>query len=357
MIEWEKIFVIQNKGVQMKKIFSIVGVIWMTVIMTACGAGNISPEISAVTQTSARPQIGVVFDSFVIERWQRDRDVFVATAGSLGADVNVQCANGDENEQKKIMEYFIQKKMDAIVVVAVNCAALKGEVEKAHKAGIRVIAYDRILIDSGVDLFVSFDNERVGQLMAQTINQKLPDGGKVIKINGPEEDNNVRVVNQGFDESLDSNIQVIGETNCSGWVGEEAFQYLNDHVEELDQADAIMCGNDSLAGQAVKALAERRRAGRVVVVGQDADLDACQRIADGTQTMTVYKPIEQLAKLAAQDTMYLISGQQIPNVQGMSDGTSSIPYVSIEPVRAEKDNLDSVIIDSGFHLREDVYRK
>ena len=90
----------------MKKVISFAGMVLMAVFITACGAVNIAAETPAAVQTSTRPQIGMVFDSFVIERWQRDRDVFVATAGSLGADVNVQCANGDVNEQKKIIEYL-----------------------------------------------------------------------------------------------------------------------------------------------------------------------------------------------------------------------------------------------------------
>lgn len=341
----------------MNKFIRLAVVVMLAAMLISCGTEKDAQKAASETSTEIRPQIGIVFDSFVIERWQRDRDVFVATASDLGADVNVQCANGDADEQNKIIDYFIQKKMDAIVIIPVDCEALTNEVEKARKAGICVVAYDRLIMNTDIDLYVSFDNEAVGQLMAQTINQNLPDGGNVIKVNGPQEDNNVELVNKGFDETIASNIKIIGENNCSGWVGEEAFEYLNDHIEQLDQADAIMCGNDSLAGQAERALAEQRRAGKVIIVGQDADLDACQRIVQGTQTMTVYKPIEELARVAAQDTMYLIGKHSIPNIQTLGNGSVEVPFVCIEPVMVDKKNMDSVIIGSGFHLQEDVYRK
>lgn len=306
-------------------------------------------------------QIGITFDSFVIERWQRDRDVFVATVNELGGEVNVQNANGSVEEQKAQIQYFIDKKVDVIVVVAVDSSALKEEVERAHKEGIKVIAYDRLLLDSGADLYISFDNEMVGAFMGRTIAEGMPDGGKVIKIGGPTKDNNVRLVEQGFQKEIaNKKIEVIASFNASEWKGEEAFNFLNHHVGELYQAGAIMCGNDSLAGQAIRALSERRMAGKVIVVGQDADLDACQRIVEGTQSMTVYKPIERLAKQAAQCAVALGEGRDPVQEEGIEaetiyDGTQDILYVKIKPECVTKDNIDSLIIGGGFHLREDVY--
>ncbi|NBH83183.1 sugar ABC transporter substrate-binding protein [bacterium C-53] len=342
----------------LKKILLLTGI---AVCLSGC-AERAQEETPVMQNKEAdAPQIGITFDSFVIERWQRDRDVFVATVNELGAQVNVQNANGSVEEQKSQIQYFIDKKVDVIVVVAVDSSALVEEVEQAHRAGIKVIAYDRLLLCSGADLYISFDNEMVGTLMGRTIAEQMPEGGKVIKIGGPVKDNNVKLVEQGFLKEISGKkLDILASFNASEWKGEEAFNYLNSHVRELYQAGAIMCGNDCLASQAIRALSERRLAGKVIVVGQDADLDACQRIVEGTQNMTVYKPIERLAKQAAQCAVALAEGREPVQEEGIrletiEDGMQVIPYVKIAPERVTKDNIDTLIIGSGFHLREDVY--
>ena len=116
-----------------------------------------------------------------------------------------------------------------------------------------------------------------------------------------------------------------------------------------------MCGNDALAGEAIHALAERGYAGKIFVTGQDGDLEACQRLVEGTQLVTVYKPVEKLARLAAECAVKLASGEALTNTETFFDGSKNIPYIAIEPSAVTRENLDSVIIDSGFHLREEVY--
>ena len=328
-------------------------------LLCACGGTTEEkgePENEEKSDESV--QIGIAFDSFLIERWERDRDIFVSRARDLGATVNVQNANGDVEKQKSQMKYLIEKQMDVIVLIAVDSSALKKEVQEARNAGIKVIAYDRLVTDTPLDLYISFDNEAVGRYMADAIIDKLPSGGKVIKINGTSKDNNVLLVNKGFDEEIRGHrIDVFDTYYASEWKGEEAFNYLSDNPDKADKADAVMCGNDSLAGQAVKYYSEKRRAGKIPIVGQDADLDACQRIVEGTQTMTVYKSIEQLAKKAAESAVSLAKGNSVAGISQLQNGSYEIPYVSIAPVMVTKDNIDSVIIDSGFHLREDVYLK
>ena len=135
------------------------------------------------------------------------------------------------------------------------------------------------------------------------------------------------------------------------------MKYVYDNMDVVAQADAIMCGNDNLASQVVRALAEKRLAGDILVVGQDADLEACQRIVEGTQLMTVYKPVEKLAQRAAECTVQLILEDTVTgeDVQSIDDGKYTVPYVTIQPVSVSDTNLNEVIIDGGFHLKEDVY--
>ena len=132
---------------------------------------------------------------------------------------------------------------------------------------------------------------------------------------------------------------------------------MYNNMDKVSEAKAIMCGNDDLASRVVHALAERRLAGKKIVVGQDADLEACQRIVEGTQLMTVYKPIEKLAQQAAVSTIELVNTRRLDSedVSEIDDGTYTVPYLKIEPQSVTKDNIDEVIIKSGFHLKEDVY--
>jgi len=301
-------------------------------------------------------QIGFSFDSFVIERWQRDRDVFVFTAEELGAEVNVQNANGDAKKQISQLEYFIEKKMDVIVVVAVDWAACSEVIKKAKDAGIIVIAYDRLLKDSNVDLYISFDNEEVGRLMAKALVENIPEGGNIITIFGPTTDNNVQQIEQGFEDVIkDSNLNVIYSVYAVNWMAEEAYYAVNEGLKVTKDIHGVLCGNDNLATEAVRALSENRMAGKVVVTGQDADLAACQRIVEGTQTMTVYKPVDKLAKAAAEYAVKLAKGEKISVESTISDGTYDVPFVKLEPIAVTKENIDEIIIEGGFQKKEEVY--
>lgn len=308
-------------------------------------------------------QIGLSFDSFVIERWMRDRDVFVSTAQSLGAQVNVQIANGDVEEQISQIEYFISKDMDVIVIIAIDGDALTDVVRKAKEEGIRVISYDRLIPNAGTDLYISFDNYRVGVLMGEALQEALPEGGNIFAIYGSPTDHNVELVQQGLSEALeDSELKIVYEAYCENWLAELAFDAVNEGLEQETDIAGVMCGNDDLASQAIKALAEHQMAGKVTVVAQDAELSACQRIVEGTQEMTVYKPVDELAKKAAQLAVSLAEGEDITGTGAklrvtdtVYDGTQDIPYYSIEPVAVTAENMDEAIIDSGFHLEEDVY--
>ena len=349
-----------NKKCPDHRFISLLAVIFMSIMFLCCcsSATEDNREPEKQDESDDDIQIGIAFDSFLIERWERDRDIFVSRARDLGATVNVQNANGDVEKQKAQIKYLTDKNMDVIVLIAVDSSALSKEVQEARNAGIKVIAYDRLVTDAPLDLYISFDNETVGRYMADAIIDKLPSGGKVIKINGPAKDNNVLLVNEGFDKEIRGHgINVIDTYYATEWKGEEAFNYLSENPEKADRADAVMCGNDSLAGQAVRYYSEKRRAGKIPVVGQDADLDACQRIVEGTQTMTVYKSIEQLAKKAAESAVSLAKGNSVAGISTMENGDYEVPYLSIAPIMVTKDNIDSVIIDSGFHLREDVYLK
>ncbi len=337
--------------------------IWLLLLLfgaaffTLCGCQN--PEESKVEKVETdeeKLKIGMSFDSFVIERWQRDRDVFVSTAKELGAEVNVQTASGEVTEQIAQIEYFIEKEVDVIVVVPIDADKLEAPIGKAKKAGIPVMCYDRVARNSNADLFISFDNVEVGALMAAALYGEIGREANVVMICGPETDYNVEMVQEGFDRVRGAyHGNIIGSYHCEAWRAEDAYEYINANMEIVENADAIMCGNDSLAGEVIRALSERRLAGKLPVCGQDADLEACQRIVEGTQLMTVYKPVEKLAKAAAEYAVKLAKHEELTDTDTFFDGTYEIPYVKLQPVRVTKTNMDDAVINSGFHLKEDVY--
>ncbi len=342
-----------KKGIRKLLLLSILSVF-------LCGCTTVEDNRDeSVDAEEEKIQIGMSFDSFVIERWQRDRDVFVSMAKELGAEVNVQNANGDLEEQKNQIDYFIKKDMDAIVIICVDSAGLGESVERAKNAGIKVIAYDRLITDADVDLYISFDNEVVGTMMGDALLQNgISQGSNVLMLGGPETDNNVPRVEGGFKSVMEANqVNILDSIHADGWRAEAAAAYVYDHMDMVEQADAIMCGNDDIASKVVHALSEKRMAGDILVVGQDADLEACQRIVEGTQVMTVYKPVEKLAQRAAECAIMLVKGEEITgsDVTIIDNGGYQVPYVSLSPVSVNEENMNEIIIGSGFHLKEDVY--
>lgn len=342
-------------------IFLIIGVL-VLILLTGCGTGT-EETASEDSKEADKLQIGLSFDSFVIERWLRDRDMFVSTAQGLGAEVNVQVAGGVVDEQISQIEYFIQKKMDVIVIIPIDGDALYDVVKEAKSKGIYVICYDRITPNVNADLYITIDNEMVGTLMGESLIKACPDGGNIFAIYGSPTDKNVEEVEKGFKEALkDSNLDIVYSGYCDNWLAELAAAHVNKGLEVTDDVVGVMCGNDDLASQAVKVLSENRLAGQVAVVAQDADLAACQRIVEGTQTMTVYKPIEQEASTTAELAVRLGNGEDISKEENgisvnetFNDGSNDIPYYKITPVAVTAENMDEVIIDGGFHTREDVY--
>ena len=326
----------------------------MSVIITGCGTKKAEAEAGSKDEKHV-PTIGLSFDSYIIERWERDRDVFVSTAKELGAEINVQSANGDIEVQISQIEYFIEKKVDVIVVVAIDADKLTNVIKKAKDEGIAVIAYDRLIRNADVDMYISFDNEKVGTMMGEEIAGRLKNR-KVIMICGAPSDNNVSFINAGFEDVMNKyGIQVIDKTFCEGWKAELGADYVNKNIDKISNADAIMCGNDDIATNVIRTLAVYRKAGTIDIVGQDADLAACQHIVEGTQNMTVYKPVEKLASEAAKYAVDMAKGNEVTISSTISDGKYDVPYVALEPISVDKTNIDEVIIDSGFHSREDVY--
>ncbi len=360
MLEPEK----RMAGIMKKWGTVLFGLLLILMLAAAAGCGSPADEDQKPGRESAEESkekisIGVSFDSFVIERWIRDRDVFVSAARELGAEVNVQNSNGDVEEQISQIRYLIDKNVDVLLVIAADCERLSDVMKEAQKKGIRTISYDRLVLNGGSDLYLSFDNRAVGTMMAKALKEAIPEGGDIFMIQGAAEDNNVNLVREGFDEEIEgSSLNIVYEANCAGWLSELGGEYVREALKEHPDVKGIMCGNDDIASSVIRVLSEERLAGEVAVVGQDGDLAACQRIVEGTQTMTAFKPVEDLAFAAAEYAVSLAQGKDpkdLPLTGTMFDGSSEVDCLLLEPVAVQKNNMKKVIVDSGYHSLEEVY--
>ena len=258
-------------------------------------------------------------------------------------------------EQIKQIRYFIDKNVDVIVVIAIDDIAIKDAIDEAKRAGIKVIAYDRPIRNANVDLYLSVDNEKVGELMAAYIKKKIGNEGTIIQVKGSPTDYNVQMVQDGFERILSTTkIKVDYAEFSNGWVAENGFAVTDEYLKTGKTPDAIMCGNDNLAAHAIRALIEHRLGGKVCVVGQDADLEACQRIVEGTQYMTVYKPVEKLAVKAAERAVDMAGDVPLGLKYTFNDGTYDVPYEKLDPVAVTKENMDEVITGK-YHQKNEIY--
>ncbi len=340
------------------------GLLFLLIIVTAY---NLMAFVrsSDGTRTTGNPdspkiRIGISLGTMKEERWARDRDILMAKAKEQGAEVFVQNANNDDSDQLNQVKYLLSKNIDVLIIIPNDLGKAAEAVRLAKSRNVRVISYDRLVRNSGVDLYISFDNVQVGQLMAQYLVAKVPKGNYVI-VNGADTDNNTHMLKEGYDSVLQKyvsggNIHIIEETWTPNWLAESAYQTVGKLLQDNRKIDAIIAGDDGLAGGIIQALAEYRLAGIVPVVGQDADLAGCQRIVGGVQSMTVYKQIDKLAEATIRMAVRLAQGEKITASGTISDGMYQVPYDAIEVLPVDKNNIQSTVIKDGFQTSEDVYR-
>lgn len=316
---------------------------------------------SSDTKNKGKIKIGFSLGTLKEERWIKDRDILMAKARERGADIIVQNANNDDQDQLKQVRYLLEQNIDILIIVPNDLNKAADAVALAKRYGIPVISYDRLVMDSNVDLYITFDNVKVGELMAKRITDSMTTGNILI-VNGAKTDNNTKMIKQGYDKFLnplaeEGKVKIIAEEWAADWLKEYAFKVVDDILQGKTIIDAVIAGNDSLAEGVIEALSEYRMAGKVAVTGQDADLTACQRIVEGTQLLTIYKPIEKLADAAVEMSIRLVKKEPL-NVQDyISDGTYEVKYYVLTPIAVDKENIDETIIRDGFHLKDEVYRK
>ncbi len=343
-------------------------VLRVSVILLLQASGSFIPKEAraadkpADKETVKKVRIGFAMDTLKEERWQRDRDMFVAKAKELGAEVLVQAANGNASMQVSQAENLLTQNVDILVVVPANAVTAASIVDKAHKAGKKVLSYDRLIRNADVDLYISFDNEEVGRMQAQYLVQRAPKGNYVL-IGGSPTDNNAKMFRDGQMQVIKplvdkGDIKIVTDQWAKDWQSSEALKLTeNALTRSNNNVQAVVASNDGTAGGVVAALAQQKLAGKVLVSGQDADLAGCQRIVEGTQSMTVYKPIRLIAEKAAEVAIAMAKGTaSFSEARPVNNGKKEVPSILLKPVQVDKANMDETIIKDGFHKKSDVYK-
>ncbi len=313
-------------------------------------------------QADKKLVIGLSMDTLQEARWKVDRDLFVARANALGAEVMVNSANSDDSVQLRDVNSFISNGVDVIVIIPHDGAAMAQAVRNAHEAGIPVVAYDRLITDADLDLYVTFNNVKVGEVQAEYLVKAIGGKGNIVRIYGAPTDNNAKLFKEGQDNILkpyieSGAIKVVHEDWATEWRPQVAKQITNAAITNNGHDFVgILASNDGTAGGAIQALKEEGLAGQILVTGQDAELAATQRIVDGTQTMTIYKPVKTLATQAAEYAVKLAKGKPFVAKYELDNGFTMVPSVFLPVTAVDKNNIVDTVIADGFRTFEDVYR-
>lgn len=331
--------------------------VMVVVFISAC----VEAPSDKSNKNSGRIRIGLSMDTLKEERWQHDRDLFVERAKELGADVLVQAADGDDKVQTQQAENLLTQGVNVLVVIPHNGEIAASIVEASHRQNVPVISYDRLIRNSEPDLYISFDNEKVGELQARYLIERAPRGNYVL-IGGAPTDNNATLFRKGqmniLKPAIDrGDIKVVADQWARDWLASEALRHTeNALTQSNNNVVAVVVSNDGTAGGAIQALEEQKLGGKVLVSGQDADLAALQRIIAGTQSMTVYKPVAQLARRAAEAAAALAKHEKVESTSAINNGKVDVPSVLLDPIVVDKNNIVDTVIKDGYQKLEDVYR-
>lgn len=331
------------------------------ILSTAIVAAMMTLASGAACADAKNPKIGFSIDDLRLERWARDRDYFTAAAEQLGAKVFVQSADASEQRQISQIENLISRGVDVLVIVPYNATVLNNAVREAKKSNIKVISYDRLILNADIDAYISFDNEQVGEMQAQGVVQVKPKGNYYL-LGGAPTDNNAKMLREGQMKVLQplidkGDIKVVGKQWVKDWSASEAMSIVeNALTANNNKIDAIVASNDGTAGGAIQALASQKLSGKVAVSGQDADLAAIRRVIAGSQTMSVYKPLKMIASEAAKLSVQLVRNEKPAYNAQYDNGFKKVSTLLLKPTLLTKGNVD-ILVNDGFYTKDQLAGK
>jgi D-xylose transport system substrate-binding protein len=305
------------------------------------------------TDCSRKVKIGFLMDNSDYGRWIKDREQFTRQVEELGGEVVFRASEGDIEKQLDLAKEILNEKVKVLVVVPSHMNYAANIVKLAHEKNVKVISYDRLIKNCYLDFYISFDNAQVGELQAKYLTTVCPKGNYAI-LGGAVSDNNSYLLKLGQLTVLQpliekGDIKIVYDQYVSSWSQAEGYRLMKDCLDKKLKPDAILAANDQLAEGAVQALQEYGISPLPYISGEDADEKACQRIREGTQTMTVYKPIEAIATKAAEIAMQMAKEGTIPKTYlSVNNGLRQVPAILMPSSVVNKETIDLTVVADGY---------
>jgi D-xylose transport system substrate-binding protein len=323
-------------------------------------------------------------DSATSPRWETDDRKYLGEAfDAAGVENTIVNSEGQSTTQQSQAEQAINDGAGAVVLASNDTGSGATIIDQLKEANVPVIEYDRFNTGgSGGDVYVSFDNVGVGRKMAEVLEPKIDaldvDKPAVVMLNGGEEDNNAILFRDGYKETVDEKVDagdwtLAGDQYVPGWGASGEGQGIMEQIltDNDNKIDAVFAANDNLAQQAINAL-EAAGVGPVPMSGQDASAAGMQNIVLGKQTMTIYKPIQSQASVAAESAMALCRGEDPTAIESdvefetigintsdgkatdSPDGDGVVPYISLTPIGVTEDNIMDTVVADGFRTIDEI---
>lgn len=323
------------------------------------GALSILVALTGCQKSSQKLKIGFVLDNMNEERYAKDRQYFEAKAKELGAEVLFASSNSDSVTQLTQVENMITSRVKAIVIQPVDSNASAEAVRAAKREGIKVIAYDRIINQAPIDLYVTQDSFKVGVLQAEAAVKAVGASGNFVILSGQEGHSVAEAITAGVKSVLSKypQIKIVAHQYHQGWSAELALKTVENTLTRMhNNVQAILSNNSGMAHGAVQAVAEQKLSNKVFIAGADADLASIKDIVRGKQNFEVLKDIRPLAEKAAEAAVALAQNKTLQTSESIDNKSgTSIPVLNTPVYSITKENIDELIIQSGFHSRSDVY--
>jgi D-xylose transport system substrate-binding protein len=349
------------------------------VVLAACstGGGTASQSAGASASAGAAPtlpvpsvvaakdcKVGVSWNNYTEERWAKwDEPAIKATLAAAGAQYISNDAKSSAETQKTNVTNLISQGAKVLIILAQDGTAIKTSVAEATQAGIPVIAYDRLIEDPSV-FYLTFDNKGVGKIMAQEL-LKVWTKGNLAIIKGNKADANADFLRAGMTEAgipdvgqSTADIKIVGEQYTDDWKTANAQTEMEQILtQNQNKVDAVLSENDGMATGVVAALQAQGLAGKVPVTGQDGDKAALNRVAAGTQLVSVWKDSRLLGIAAGVAAAQLCNGTKVDQLTGASPfktpGGNTLSTIQLDPNPITKANLNDVLV-AGWITKADL---
>jgi len=299
--------------------------------------------------------VGFILADLYSERWNSDIQYFKEKINDLGGKVTfIDCFNRQE-EQLSAAKKLVSQNVDCIVIVPIDSKDTS-IVNIVKDANIPIVSYDRYIYSSKVDLCVTFNSYKVGQMMAEQVVAKL-NKGNILFVGGPTSDYNSALVRKGVFSILrnHSGDYKIKSLTTIDWNEMNAYMNIQSFISEVGYIpDAIICASDDLTKGALLAMEEKGMLGKVILTGQDGNLDICRQILKGNVLMSVYKSNKELAYEAAESVMKLINGDNFNDEKTINNIFMKVSTVLNDPQLIEKDNVVELMTGEGVYTKEQL---